>query len=212
VEVFLMSAVQSNVVPFPVRAGEAGVAIAVPTDSELDADAMRRLARGEIGALGEIYDRHHVAVRRFIARATGSVHDADDLVHTTFLTLTKVAASFDPARSCRAWLLGIAARVMRRHRTAAARLARALFRWQEGRPASPPHPEPALHAREELLSIQKALRSMSEKNRITIFMADVEGLSCEEISAALDIPIGTVWRRLHDARRKLAATLSEERS
>jgi RNA polymerase sigma-70 factor (ECF subfamily) len=173
---------------------------------------MRRLARGEIGALGEIYDRHHVAVRRFIARATGSVHDADDLVHTTFLTLPKVAASFDPSRSCRAWLFGIAVRVLRRHRTAAARLARALFRWQEGRPTAPPHPEPVLHAREDLLSVQRALGAMSEKNRITIFMADVEGLSCDEIAAALGIPIGTVWRRLHDARRQLAATLPEERS
>jgi RNA polymerase sigma-70 factor (ECF subfamily) len=34
-------------------------------------------------------------------------------------------------------------------------------------------------------------------------MAEVEGLSCEEIAAAMEVPIGTVWTRLHAARREL---------
>jgi RNA polymerase sigma-70 factor (ECF subfamily) len=38
----------------------------------------------------------------------------------------------------------------------------------------------------------------------------VEGLTCPEIAGALDIPVGTVWTRLHSARRKLRELLAGE--
>jgi RNA polymerase sigma-70 factor (ECF subfamily) len=38
-------------------------------------------------------------------------------------------------------------------------------------------------------------------------MAEVEGLTCAEIAEALGIPIGTVWTRLHAARRELRRSL-----
>jgi RNA polymerase sigma-70 factor (ECF subfamily) len=40
-------------------------------------------------------------------------------------------------------------------------------------------------------------------------MAEVEGLSSEEIATALGVPIGTVWSRLHAARRELREALEE---
>src|SRR5207244_2154714 len=36
-----------------------------------DADCLRRLATGDVGALGTLYDRYHESLRRFISRATG---------------------------------------------------------------------------------------------------------------------------------------------
>ena len=66
-----------------------------------DADAMRRLAAGEMSALGELYDRHHESVRRFIARDTSDAEDVDDLVHTAFLAAAKSAGSYDGRASCR---------------------------------------------------------------------------------------------------------------
>jgi RNA polymerase sigma-70 factor (ECF subfamily) len=180
-----------------------------PVTIDEDADAMARLAAGEISALGEIYDRHHVAVRRFIVRLTGNTNDVDDLVHTTFLTVREIAASFDPTRSCRAWLLGIAAKMIRRHRSSGARLVRFLSTWKQSAPSSSPDAERMLAARDDLKHFMKALYAMSEAKRVVLMMADVEGLKCDDIAAALDIPIGTVWRRLHDARRTLASTLGD---
>jgi RNA polymerase sigma-70 factor (ECF subfamily) len=204
----LMPTTSSNVLPFTrgIAAGDAGEE---SRGFAADADAMDRLSRGEIGALGEIYDRHHAAVRRFIAHATASTHDADDLVHTTFLLVPKIAPSFDRSRSCRAWLLGVAARVVRRHRTAGTRFTRALLRWRQTEPRWVNDPAKTLDARAGLEQVAKALRDLSEKNRVVLIMADVEGLRCEEIAAALEVPIGTVWRRLHDARNRLLALVPE---
>ena len=43
-----------------------------------------------------------------------------------------------------------------------------------------------------------------------MLMAEVEGLTCEEIARALAIPVGTVWTRLHAARRELSSALRTE--
>jgi RNA polymerase sigma-70 factor (ECF subfamily) len=48
---------------------------------------------------------------------------------------------------------------------------------------------------------------LSQPKRVTLLLAEVEGLSCPEIAAALDIPVGTVWTRLHKARRELRQLL-----
>src|SRR5690606_6417739 len=55
------------------------------TEALSDAELLARLAAGQLGALGDLYDRYHVPVRTFVARATGDAHDVDDIVHATFL-------------------------------------------------------------------------------------------------------------------------------
>jgi RNA polymerase sigma-70 factor, ECF subfamily len=177
------------------------------TGGDADTDAMRRLARGEVNALGELYDRHHSAIRRFATRMSGSSDDADDIVHATFINALKNAGSFEPGRSCRAWLLGIAAHLLRRERTQGARWARLLAAFRAPEPAWTRDPEGALSAREGLGRVERALLRLPEPKRVVLVMAEVEGLGGAEIAHALGIPLNTVWTRLHHARRELARAL-----
>ena len=82
-----------------------------------DPEIMQRLGAGELGALGELYDRYQHPVRRYLARATSGAEDVDDLVHGTFLTAAKSAVRYDGSASCRPWLIGIATRLLRRRRS-----------------------------------------------------------------------------------------------
>ncbi len=68
-------------------------------------------------------------------------------------------------------------------------------------------PAPGAAARSD---VERALARISEAKRVTFLMAEVEGMSCPEIAGALGIPIGTVWTRLHAARRELRQALDEE--
>ena len=171
-----------------------------------DADIMGRLAAGGSDALGELYDRHHEAIRRFLARATSDAEDVDDLAHATFLAAAKAAGRYDGRASCRPWLVGIAVQFLRRRRRSFARLV-AVLSSVGGTRTAVVDPRPALQARRD---VERALRQISEPKRITFLMAEVEGLSCPEIAAALRIPIGTVWTRLHAARGELRRALDEE--
>jgi RNA polymerase sigma-70 factor (ECF subfamily) len=170
-----------------------------------DSYLMTRLAGGEIGALGELYDRHSEALRRFVARATSDAEDVDDLVHATFLDAAKIAARYDGRPSCRPWLVGIAAQLVRRRRRSFGRLF-AILSSLHGMRATTTDPRPAVQARSD---VERALAGISETKRITLLLAEVEGLSCQEIAETLGIPIGTVWTRLHVARRELRQLLEE---
>ena len=170
-----------------------------PADPEL----MARLANGEIGALGELYDQHRPHVRRFVVRATANAEDVDDLVHATFLQAAKSAQRYDGRASCRPWLIGIAVVLLRRRGKAFRRLMVALTFLRGIKPTSQ-DPRPVAHARSE---VDRALGRLSEAKRTTFLLAELEGFDCQEIADLLAVPIGTVWTRLHAARRELRVAL-----
>jgi RNA polymerase sigma-70 factor (ECF subfamily) len=164
---------------------------------------MRQLAGGDLGALGELYDRYREPVRRFVARATSNAEDVDDLVHATFLAAAKIASRYDGRPSCRPWLVGIAVQLLRRRRRSLGTLF-AVLSSLRGVRTTTNDPRPALQARAD---VEHALARLSEAKRITLLLAEVEGLTCAEIAEALGVPVGTVWTRLHAARRELRQAL-----
>jgi len=168
-----------------------------------DAELMAALAAGDLGALGSLYDRYHESVRRFVARVTSDAEDVDDLVHATFLTAAGSAARYDGRAVGRAWLMGIAVRLVRRRRHALGRFFTLLSSLRlVGRTSH--DPRSSLHAQSDL---ERALARLSEPKRMAILLAEVEGLSCPEIAETLGVPVGTVWTRLHAARRELRRAL-----
>ncbi|MFI5403761.1 MAG: RNA polymerase sigma factor, partial [Planctomycetota bacterium] len=80
-------------------------------------------------------------------------------------------------------------------------------------PADPParaaSPEDAAVSRESLALVAAAVAALPEESREALVLRDVEGLSYEEIAAALEVPVGTVRSRLHRARSLLRDRLRE---
>jgi len=56
--------------------------------------------------------------------------------------------------------------------------------------------------------IQKALAQLPADFRTTVILADIEGMSYEEISAAMNCSLGTVRSRLHRGRKLLRSKLA----
>jgi RNA polymerase sigma factor (sigma-70 family) len=175
-----------------------------------DASALEALSQGHIGALGVLYDRYQSSVSNFVRRATNDASDVEDVVHATFMTAAKAAGNFDGRQSCRPWLVGIAARLLHRRKRGLSRWARALreLTVREGDRYSDPHRE--LSARDEVTRLSAALAKLTEPKRVVLLLAESEGLSSEDIATVLQIPVGTVWTRLHHARRDLRRLLNRE--
>jgi len=174
-----------------------------------DAPIMAAIAAGDLGALGILYDRYHTDVLHFAERAAPGGRDADDLVHEVFLTLPRAARSFDARRSARPFLIGITAQLLRRRRRSFARFTAALTRFRLEWAASPTTPEDELTESEDRLRFERALEALSEEKRLVFLLVESEGLSGEEVARAVDIPVATVWTRLHYARRELRARLTK---
>jgi len=171
-----------------------------------DPTLLRRVEAGELDALGLLYDRYHAGIRHFVARATCNAADVDDLVHETFLAAAESAARYDGRPSCRPWLVGIAVTLLRRRNQRFGRFLRVLTTLGSiGSRAA--DAQPALDARHD---VTRALAQLSDAKRLTLLMAELEGLSCPEIAQLTGVPVGTVWTRLHAARRELRAAMTAE--
>lgn len=182
---------------------------AVLSPQESDGELLARLADGDTSALGTLYERHHEAIRRFAARASGSTTEAEDITHATFLTVAKIAPSFDGRLSCRPWLFGVAARTLSHRRRGAGRLSRFLEKLGWTAIGEKNDPRDALEARAERSGLERALDGLTDAKRTVIVMFEIEEMSGEEIAEALSIPVGTVWTRLHAARRELRARMED---
>lgn len=169
-----------------------------------DTLALARVAKGEVSALGELYDRHAAGLLRFASRASGA-SDAEDLVQATFLRVMKIAGSYDGRTDdAGAWLRGVTARLIQERSRSILRFARALLRFGSG--AAVAITDEGRGTRSDL---ERGLAGLSDAKRVVLVLAEVEGYTCEEISQMLEVPLGTVWTRLHHARKELRAFYGE---
>jgi len=65
-------------------------------------------------------------------------------------------------------------------------------------------PERAAMRRDAERHVGRILARMSHKKRDVFALFEIEGASGEEIAAELEIPVDTVWTRLHHARLEFA--------
>jgi len=177
-----------------------------------DAALFEAMARGDLGSLGVLFDRHHEALRQFVLRAAPNSADVDDIVQETFLTATNAAGSFDGRTSGLPFLIGISVQLIRRRKRTFARI-RALYDAFAVAPTTPkPTPEDRLHQAREEASLQAAIARLSEERRLVLVMVEYNGLTGVEVAGILGIPVGTIWRRLHEARAELRQALERGKS
>ncbi|MBL9020157.1 MAG: RNA polymerase sigma factor [Myxococcales bacterium] len=157
---------------------------------------------GDPAALGALFDRHHEAVYRLISRLLrAEPTETDDLVQLTFLGAWQSARGYKGKGSVKSFLFGIAANTVRRHFRATRRRLDALA---DPPPApSPGTPEDAAVTAQHLRRLAAALDELPHDLRAAYVLCDLEDLPGAEAARILDVREGTLWRRLHDARRAL---------
>jgi RNA polymerase sigma-70 factor (ECF subfamily) len=178
-----------------------------------DEALLERFARGHGEALGELFDRHHRATYRFLARLTGaSLSDLDDLVQTVFVEVARAAARFDGRSAAKTWIFGIAVNVARHYRRGAARRRNVILDSDAERPSEvpgPDRPDENAERRELLAALGRAVTELPPLLREAFVACDIEDLSGADAAKILGVPAGTVFRRLHEARKALRAAMKE---
>jgi RNA polymerase sigma-70 factor (ECF subfamily) len=135
-------------------------------------------------------------------RITHDASEAEDLLQDIFLEIWRAASDYEPDRgSVRAWLL---VRTRSRSLDRRRRLGR---QWL----ADPPGPDGAvvLPTAEEL-TLRGAVTRLPRPLRELLELGYYAGMSCAEMAAALEIPLGTVKSRVARALAVLRAELMEQ--
>jgi RNA polymerase sigma-70 factor (ECF subfamily) len=159
---------------------------------------------GDAPALGALFDRFHQAVYRFASRLPMTDELArDDLVQATFLEVQRAAPSFRGTSSVKTWILGIAANIARHTLRAERRRRVHQARFLERVDAASEPLDAQLERRKLLARIAEALSRLPRDQQIAFILCDLEQLPGVEVARVLDIPEGTLWRRLHTARKAM---------
>jgi RNA polymerase sigma factor (sigma-70 family) len=140
-------------------------------------------------------------------RLTGTHDDAQDLVQEVLLRVQRGLATYRPG-SMEGWLSRIATNaflddVRRRQRRPADLVGDDFDRVA----TSSPSIEQTIATERLPDDVQAALRTLPVEYRTAVVLCDVVGLSYEEISQSLAIPVGTVRSRIHRGRSQLREVL-----
>jgi RNA polymerase sigma-70 factor, ECF subfamily len=168
---------------------------------------------GDKVAFGELFRRFHRDVYRFLARFSGcDARDLDDLVQNTFLNAQTSARRFAGRSSVRTWLFGVAANVAKHHFRGEVRRQNAMRSLQEFPSPTSEAPSSAAERREALVRLRDGLDDLPHDQRVVFVMCAIEGIPGVEVAEILGVRQGTVWRRLHEARKQLIDAVERRRS
>jgi RNA polymerase sigma-70 factor (ECF subfamily) len=157
---------------------------------------------GDSAALGALFDRYHEAVYRFVSRLIRSEkYEIDDLVQTTFLEAWRSAKKYSGRGTVKSFLFGIASNTVRHYVRAAKRRRDAYADWPAPLPGG--GPDEAAQRAQDLVRLAAALDELPHDLRVAYVLCELEELPGVEVARVLGIRAGTLWRRLHDARRAL---------
>lgn len=185
--------------PLPFPAGAAGVASA-------DREVVEACKRGGPGAFRRFVERYEGLVWGFLARLVQDRTLAEDLSQETFLRAYRALPGFDPDRGAKVstWLLTIA-----RNTALDARKRRGLSTSElDDETPDASTPESIRQARELGEAISRAASELSTHQREVLVLAEVQGLSMEEISVVVSAPVNTVKQRLSRARDRMRTLLA----
>lgn len=149
-------------------------------------------------AFQELYATYRRPILALCYQITGNRADAEDAFQDTFLGVARGLPAFRGDAAIFTWVYRIAIRCALRTRSrndvsADGSTANAATTEQ------PP----------SLRDVSRAIAGLSAPHRIVLGLFALEGLSHDQIAEILGIPVGTVWSRLHVARKQLAEALQD---
>jgi RNA polymerase sigma factor (sigma-70 family) len=160
----------------------------------------------------ELVRDHGARVYRLAYRLTGNRPDAEDLTQDVFVRVFRSLHRFQPG-TFEGWLHRITTNLFldgarRRQKIRFDGLADGSA---ERLPSAWPSPSEQLADADLDHDVAAALAALAPEFRAAVVLCDIEGLSYEEISAVLDVKIGTVRSRIHRGRAQLRAALDHRR-
>ena len=169
-----------------------------------DGYIIHRCLNGDSTAFGFLVDKYKAGVYAFAYERLHNFHDAEDIAQEVFLTAYKKLNTFDGARSnFSSWLFTIAKyksiNVMRKKK------AQPIDDLPEK--ATDVNSQNRISESEFFQLLDAALAQLPLKLKIAFVLAEIEGLTYEQIAQVETVRIGTVKSRINRARKRLRQTL-----
>jgi RNA polymerase sigma-70 factor (ECF subfamily) len=169
-------------------------------------EIVEKAEAGDLAAFGRLISQYQDAVYGVGVAILGNFHDAQDVAQEVFVQAWRELNSLRDPEKFPGWLCRIARN----------RCLDLLRKRPEKTPAhaaadpvasSSTDPRPLLEASERRDAVLQAIGRLSEPLRVPTTLFYINGYSERDVSRMMERPLGTIKRRLHDARKQLRKEL-----
>ena len=181
-----------------------------------DAALIERCRAGDIAAFEPLVEKYRQRVWRLAYNVLRDREEAWDVAQEAFVRAWQALPNFRGQSAFYTWLFRIVMNVAADRARARAARGRAFGtervpeedwdRVMVDQPADAT-PDAAAAGAQQRARIERALATLSADHRRIVVLSDIEGLTYKEIADVLEIPMGTVMSRLHNARKRLKGAL-----
>jgi RNA polymerase sigma-70 factor (ECF subfamily) len=175
---------------------------------EIQPSVIERCQAGNPTAIQAFVQHHQRLVFAYLARLLGEDAVIEDLAQEVFVRAVRALPRFDvrgPARVS-TWLLTIASRLVLDEKRRAPQTSM-VVELAESPSLHSDSPE-AIRQRKELgQALTEAVGSLSHEQREAFILAEIHGLSMEELADVTQVAVGTAKARLSRARERLREVL-----
>lgn len=189
------------------------------SDRVVDQELVERVQAGDKRAFDLLVLKYQRKVHRLVARFVRDSGEVDDVVQEAFIKAYRALPTFRGDAAFYTWIYRIAINCAKNYLASPARRivpqsdlisdddddAESFDRNAGLHDVATPDAEYA--SKQIAEAVNRAMAALPEDLRTAVTLREIEGLSYEEIAAAMDCPIGTVRSRIFRAREAIATEL-----
>lgn len=157
-----------------------------------------------------LYHEHFDYVWNSVRRLGVPPQHIADVTHDVFVTVFRKLDEYDPSRPARPWLFAVAFRVARNHQRLGGYRNEVLAK-DDAHAIESVDPGPSaderMGAAQDRALVRQALDALDVDRRAVLVLHDIEERPATEIAAICEIPVKTVYSRLHSARELFTAAV-----
>ncbi|HEX4447227.1 MAG TPA: sigma-70 family RNA polymerase sigma factor [Polyangiaceae bacterium] len=170
----------------------------------------REIPTGPVLGAEELFRLHAPFVVRMLARMGMPPDAIDDAVQEVFLVVHRQGGYRPGAAKPTTYLANLALHAASAHRRRQrVRVARESDVPADETASAEVGASERLETGESLRRLGAALDRLEPSLRATLVLAEIEGETCPSIAASMRVPLGTVYWRLHRARKELRSALKK---
>lgn len=184
-----------------------------------DIELVKRTQQGNTSAFEELVRRYERKIYNLVYRMLGNEEDAKDALQDTFIRAYRFIKNFKGKSSFYTWLYRIATNVCltrlknrKINEPAGFSLDEPIIDESEMQRELPDYkesPEHLYHRQQLQKALQDAINELPSDYRSVVILRDLQGLSNQEVSKALNLSVAAVKSRLHRGRVFLRNRLSK---
>ena len=166
-----------------------------------------RIANGDENALEQLYHVYYSRLLRFIARTTGRVDRADEVINEVMYVVWQKAETYNCSCRPSTWIFGIAYNKSRKVMQKSSFDQAESLDSMDGENLLFGRQDTGLKQLEMFNWLETALDELSPVQRTVVELTYFHGMHYSEIALLMDCPENTVKTRMLHARKKLAPIL-----